>query len=643
MADRNSPLHTAGFRQAVLVGAVLVGTVVAMAGCSSSATSGSTTTTAADRSTTTTSTAGSAGTSGTHTAEDTGAAVNVAVTDQVRSQLVAAGAAVNGIPVAQYSGLAPGLTYEALDRATGTYWAGARLAPAPTSDPSNPTRAQVASQDDGSYYVFQRPSGGSWTAYARGGQRPPDPVPGHRSGRGGGGVGLAGRELPPSGRLIRGTRRATGRRRRCNVHGAGWFGTDDRSQRWDRGTEMDVRRVVTGHDAHGKAVFVADERGGARHPVAGAGHGVPPAVGRGRSSGVPRRRVTARGARYFPPVGGFRFGLFTIPPDGGAGVPRGPRHRGGPGRVRREAAGHGRAPRSRQPRYAHHCHRRLRRRAVGPTPCWSSTTGPRSPCTRATPTSRTAPATDGPTPAMPRRSSPSPWWAPTIPGCVDTSVRPVAGARRPRPGPGHDRGRPLRKSAAVVLWTAVIGALVAVVAVGVSAVRSPGPRARPSPVPTHPPSVWSPLIGAYYSDWFPTNSAQGTLRQHLVPAQGADPDHRRLGRPPGGRAGHRPGHPRAGSTSSHSTGGPRRPAQNKNVDAFLKARNLADIKFCMLYETWDLGFDPGNESTPVTPSMEVAFDLDLLLVRPRLLRQSQLSAHRRAPGGRAVPEPDIDR
>ena len=25
--------------------------------------------------------------------------------------------------------------------------------------------------------------------------------------------------------------------------------------------------------------------------------------------------------RYFPPVGGFRFGFFTIPPDGGAGAP----------------------------------------------------------------------------------------------------------------------------------------------------------------------------------------------------------------------------------------------------------------------------------------------------------------------------------
>ncbi len=100
------------------------------------------------------------------------AAINVPVTDQIRTQLLAAGAAVNSIPVSQYSGLAPGLTYYALDRATNTYWAGARLVPAPSSDPSNPTRAQVASQDDGAYYLFKQPMGGSWTAYPDGATGP---------------------------------------------------------------------------------------------------------------------------------------------------------------------------------------------------------------------------------------------------------------------------------------------------------------------------------------------------------------------------------------------------------------------------------------------------------------------------------------
>jgi hypothetical protein len=85
---------------------------------------------------------------------------------------VAAGAALNNIPVAEYTGLAPGLTYYAYDGATQTYWAAARLVPAPTSDPSNPSQAQVASQDEGSYYLFRQPRGGSWTAYAVGASGP---------------------------------------------------------------------------------------------------------------------------------------------------------------------------------------------------------------------------------------------------------------------------------------------------------------------------------------------------------------------------------------------------------------------------------------------------------------------------------------
>ena len=94
------------------------------------------------------------------------------VTDQVRSELVAAAAGLQNIPVAQFSGLAPGLTYYGLDKTTGIYWAGARLVAAPSSDPSNPTQAQVSTQDEGSYYVFQKPSGGPWTAYAAGNTGP---------------------------------------------------------------------------------------------------------------------------------------------------------------------------------------------------------------------------------------------------------------------------------------------------------------------------------------------------------------------------------------------------------------------------------------------------------------------------------------
>lgn len=145
-----------------------------LAGCSSSpsATNRSTTT----RPPATISAPSSAtGTSPTSLATASAGATNVVVTDQIRAELLAAGAGVNDIPVAQYTGLAPGLTYDALDRATATDWAGARLVPAASSDPSSPTQAQVASQDDGSYYIFTRPEGGSWTAHAAGASGPESP------------------------------------------------------------------------------------------------------------------------------------------------------------------------------------------------------------------------------------------------------------------------------------------------------------------------------------------------------------------------------------------------------------------------------------------------------------------------------------
>jgi mannose-6-phosphate isomerase-like protein (cupin superfamily) len=78
----------------------------------------------------------------------------------------------------------------------------------------------------------------------------------------------------------------------------------------------EVRRVVTGHDAAGKAVFVSDatvepvmtglSASSAFHQIWG-GDSAP--------------RFPDDGARpalttYFPPVGGYRFGFFTLPPDG---------------------------------------------------------------------------------------------------------------------------------------------------------------------------------------------------------------------------------------------------------------------------------------------------------------------------------------
>ena len=88
------------------------------------------------------------------------AVVNEQVTTPVRNQLIAAAAKINGnVPVTQYAGLEPGRTYYAFDPATKTYWAGAGLVPR-----SDSAAAAVSVQDNGSYNLFRRTVGGSWTA-----------------------------------------------------------------------------------------------------------------------------------------------------------------------------------------------------------------------------------------------------------------------------------------------------------------------------------------------------------------------------------------------------------------------------------------------------------------------------------------------
>lgn len=146
---------------------------LALAACSGSSSGSNTTTTSTTAASTTSGSSGS-GTSSPSTSSTAGSAqaANVPVSNQVRTELVTAASALNNIPASEFSGLAPGLTYYALDRSTGTYWAGARLVAAPSSDPSNPTRAQVSTQDEGSYYVFKQAGGGGWTAFAAGNTGP---------------------------------------------------------------------------------------------------------------------------------------------------------------------------------------------------------------------------------------------------------------------------------------------------------------------------------------------------------------------------------------------------------------------------------------------------------------------------------------
>jgi hypothetical protein len=83
------------------------------------------------------------------------------MTNGVRRQLIAAAAKINGnVPVSEFEGLDPNESHYAYDPATETYWAAASLLPRDAS-----SGAAVAVQDNGSYNVFRRGSGGSWTAY----------------------------------------------------------------------------------------------------------------------------------------------------------------------------------------------------------------------------------------------------------------------------------------------------------------------------------------------------------------------------------------------------------------------------------------------------------------------------------------------
>jgi mannose-6-phosphate isomerase-like protein (cupin superfamily) len=76
-----------------------------------------------------------------------------------------------------------------------------------------------------------------------------------------------------------------------------------------------VRRVVTGHDGDGKAIFASDTR---VDPVTTP---LSPSVAFHQLwGGDATPRFPDDGSRpettmYFPPVGGFRFGLFSLPPD----------------------------------------------------------------------------------------------------------------------------------------------------------------------------------------------------------------------------------------------------------------------------------------------------------------------------------------
>ncbi len=129
-------IGTAMTNRLIRIGAAAVMGVLVLGGCSSSGSSPS---------------AGSSTSAG---------ARNLVVTAAVRTALLQAGARLHQLPASDYTGLTPGKTYYAYDAGTATYWAGAAL----VANSSSQT-AHVSVQDDGSYLLFTRAAGQSWTGY----------------------------------------------------------------------------------------------------------------------------------------------------------------------------------------------------------------------------------------------------------------------------------------------------------------------------------------------------------------------------------------------------------------------------------------------------------------------------------------------
>jgi mannose-6-phosphate isomerase-like protein (cupin superfamily) len=78
-----------------------------------------------------------------------------------------------------------------------------------------------------------------------------------------------------------------------------------------------VRRVVTGHDASGKAVFTSDESVAPVLVAAMPGSEFHRLWGADAAPSFPDDGSEPAQPTYFPPLGGFRFAMFTIPPAGG--------------------------------------------------------------------------------------------------------------------------------------------------------------------------------------------------------------------------------------------------------------------------------------------------------------------------------------
>ena len=77
---------------------------------------------------------------------------------------------------------------------------------------------------------------------------------------------------------------------------------------------MKVRRVVTGHDAAGQAIIASDTEVDGFRPVLSPGSEFHNLWGADEAPHFPDDGAMPPRTMYFPAVGGFRFGFFTVPP-----------------------------------------------------------------------------------------------------------------------------------------------------------------------------------------------------------------------------------------------------------------------------------------------------------------------------------------
>jgi hypothetical protein len=143
--------------------AALAAAALLAAGCGGSSSSKRTTSTVTVTTTVSTPATGTSGsTSGSTTTAASGAR-NLVATAAIKTQLLAAGAALHHLKPSDYTGLRAGETYYAYDADTRTYWAGTQLVPSSSSQ-----QAQIANQDDGAYNVFRRSGSGPWKGWETG-------------------------------------------------------------------------------------------------------------------------------------------------------------------------------------------------------------------------------------------------------------------------------------------------------------------------------------------------------------------------------------------------------------------------------------------------------------------------------------------